>query len=89
MIFIKLHPNVPLNEMVCRIHDSDMQTQDQGQGDLAVLQTAVLFYLFFTSRNQLWINISCESSAQQVFSQRNERNFTDYVYLKCVTDIYT
>ena len=29
-LFIKLHPNVPLNETVCRTHDSAMQTQGQG-----------------------------------------------------------
>ena len=30
MIFIKLHPNVPLSEMVCRTYDSAAQTQGQG-----------------------------------------------------------
>ena len=52
MLFIKLHSNVPLSELVCRIHDSAMQTKSQGHtlrswnsatGDMAVLQTAVLF----------------------------------------------
>ena len=52
MIFIKLHSNVPLSELVCKTHDSAMQTQSQGHtlnkvwnsaaGDMAVLQTAVL-----------------------------------------------
>ena len=49
--FIKRHSNVPLSELVCRNHDSAMQTQNQGHtsrswdsaaGDMAVLQTAVL-----------------------------------------------
>ena len=30
VIFIKLHPNVPLSEMVCRTNDSATQTQGQG-----------------------------------------------------------
>ena len=30
MILIKLYPNVPLSEMVCRNHDSALQTQGQG-----------------------------------------------------------
>ena len=29
-IFIKLHPNVPLSEVVCRANDSATQTQGQG-----------------------------------------------------------
>ena len=54
--FIKFHLNVSLIELVCRIHDSAMQTQSQGHtsrswnsvvGNMAVLQTAALSHLFF------------------------------------------
>ena len=30
LIFIELHPNVPLRQMVCRAHDSATQAQSQG-----------------------------------------------------------
>ena len=52
-IFIKLHSNVPISEMMCRALDSATQTQghhgdtwrsqDSAAGDIAVLQTAILW----------------------------------------------
>ena len=57
------HSNVPLFELVYRTHDSAMQTQSQGHtskswdfavGDMAVLQTAVLFQLYAWIFNQRW-----------------------------------
>ena len=52
-IFVKLHGTVPLGETVCRTRDSATLTQghgyvsmlwDSAAWDLAVLQTAVLFF---------------------------------------------
>ena len=53
-VFIKLHPNVPHSETVCRAHDSATKTKVHRHtsrslgsvaGDIAVLQTAVLLRL--------------------------------------------
>ena len=52
LAFMNHHSYVPLSELVCRTHDTAMQTQSQGhtsrswnsaKWDMAVLQTAVLF----------------------------------------------
>ena len=45
MIFIKLHPNVPLSEMVCRTNDSAMQTQ--GLGHTSRLKNLPLNFMSF------------------------------------------
>ena len=62
MIFIKLHPNVPHSETVCRMYDSATLTQGKGYtsrlwdsaaGDLAVL------FMFLVAKMALPPGITC------------------------------
>ena len=63
MIFIKLHPNVPLSEMVYRTHYLAMQTQSQGHTlrswDLPLKFMAPPYYLnTLKVFIKLWLNVN-------------------------------